>query len=99
MTLRKILATVLFFSMILCTSNSDAAVSDEDFIEICGADSAEEVEEALKTGADVNAKSKSGHTALIGAAIFNHLEVVSLLLKSGADVNCSTPKINGETPL
>jgi uncharacterized protein len=41
----------------------------------------------LGKGADVNARSKSGHTALILAAAAGHLEVVKALLNAGADAN------------
>jgi hypothetical protein len=41
----------------------------------------------LDNGADVNAKTKSGVTALITAAAKSHTEIVKLLLDNGADVN------------
>ena len=47
-------------------------------------------EEAIKNGADVNAKDKEGNTALIDAAGSinkNNKEIVELLINSGADVN------------
>jgi hydroxymethylpyrimidine/phosphomethylpyrimidine kinase len=44
---RKTLVAVLFFSMILFTSNSDAAIRDEDFIKLCESGSVKETEEAL----------------------------------------------------
>ena len=48
---------------------------------------------SLKAGADVNAKSIKGNTAVIGvtalmlAALKGHVNVVEVLLKAGADVN------------
>jgi len=41
----------------------------------------------LKRGDDVNARAKSGHTALMLAAVAGHLEVVKALLNAGADAN------------
>ena len=88
MTRRKILAAVLFFSMILCTANADAAISDKDFFNLCSYGSAKDVGEALKAGADVNAKDQTGATALMyAAADNNNPETIALLLENGADVN------------
>ena len=41
-------------------------------------------------GADVNASSKYGKTALMIAATWGHLDVVKCLAECGADVNAST---------
>lgn len=41
----------------------------------------------LAKGADVNARAKSGHTALTLAAAAGHLNVVKALLDAGADAN------------
>lgn len=51
----------------------------------------------LSRVADVNAKSDSGHTALMGASALDHPTIVKLLIKKGADVNAKTKK--GRTPL
>lgn len=45
------------------------------------------VEVLIKHGADVNAKSNYGFTALMEAAGRGHTEIVDALIKSGADVN------------
>jgi len=66
------------------------AIDDEEFIKLCGAGTLREVEAAIKTGVNINAKSKnSGVTALMSAAQDNYRnpEVVSALIKAGADVN------------
>lgn len=49
------------------------------------------------SGADVNAKCKNGHTALIWAAFNGRLEMVKYLVEQGADVNAENS--DGEKPL
>ena len=51
----------------------------------------------IEKGANVNASSNDGATALHGAAFFCHAEIVKLLLDRGAIVNAKN--IRGETPL
>lgn len=46
-----------------------------------------EVQELLKLGSAVNARSVDGHTALMEALSYGHVEVVQELLKSGASLN------------
>ena len=49
---------------------------------------AEVVELLLKAGADKNARSRSGNTALCLALHQGHVEVARLLLEAVADKNC-----------
>jgi len=51
----------------------------------------------IEKGANVNAKSNDGATALHGAAFFCHPKLVKLLLAKGAAVNAKNKR--GETPL
>jgi uncharacterized protein len=55
------------------------------------------VRRLLKAGADANARSPMGNTALHFAAGHGHLQVVEALLDAHADANASDP--NGYTPL
>ena len=57
-----------------------------------------ETEALLQAGADVDAISNSGQTALMYAVMRNHIEVVDLLLDAGADVNAKI-KSSGATAL
>ncbi len=50
----------------------------------------------LDRGADVNWRSKEGHTALHGAAFLGRYEVADLLISRGADINAKSFK--GELP-
>ena len=60
---------------------------DEYFIELCKFGNVGEVEEAIKEGANINAKDNYGATALMEAANEGNTAIVKLLLKHGADVN------------
>ncbi|MBQ4401572.1 MAG: ankyrin repeat domain-containing protein, partial [Synergistaceae bacterium] len=62
-------------------------MSDKDFLELCKSGNAERVEDAIMSGANVNAKGDNDWTALMWAAWDGHTDVVELLLKHGADVN------------
>lgn len=58
-----------------------------DFLRLCKFGTPEEIQQAVDEGVNVNAKNKSGSSALMFAAGSNSAEVVSLLLDAGADVN------------
>lgn len=51
----------------------------------------------IKNGADVNAKDKTGMTALMVAASHNNAPMIGLLLQSGADT--SAKNVQGQTAL
>ena len=53
------------------------------------------VREQLEKGVDVNARSDSGHTALMLAALAGHLEVVRDLLNAKADPNIRAYTFHG----
>ncbi len=57
----------------------------------------EKVTTALDKGADVNARDKSGWTALILAAYYGYFRVVEFLVSKGADVNAQNN--DGDTAL
>jgi ankyrin repeat protein len=69
------------------TSAFAAAVTPEEFIDICQTGTIREIQAAIKAGADVNGKYNNGRTALMFAAENNNPEVTSLLLKAGADAD------------
>ena len=57
----------------------------------------EPVKQAIAAGADLDAKMQGGYTPLHLAAIYDHKEIVELLITNGANVNAKNK--NGETPL
>jgi len=74
------------------------AMSDEQFLRLCGKGTLEEIGAALNEGANVNARDKNGWTALMHAAYYNpHDGTIGLLLDAGCDVNAAVN--NGVTPL
>ena len=62
-------------------------MSNNDFVTLCFYSDADRVEEAIMNGADVNAKTNKGFTALMSAAKGDHAEIAELLLTYGANVN------------
>ena len=75
------------------------AMSDADFIELCQKGSLQQIKDAIKKGANVNAKDDAGRTVLMQVAYVenSNLEVITALIKAGADVNAKDK--GGYTPL
>ena len=83
-----ILTLVIFFS----------SVFSQDFSDIIRSGTPEEVEKAIKAGADVNERAPEGITPLMAAAQDNtNPEIIDVLIKAGADVNEKDSL--GRTPL
>lgn len=59
----------------------------EELYKAAGSGDVTEVQNLLNKGADVNAKTRNGETALHSAAISGHKQAAELLLANGADVN------------
>src|SRR5258707_862060 len=81
------LAVILCFSVSTYGQDLDAKLLDA----AKGRNTAE-VQKLLGEGADVNAKSKAGRTALMGAADLGQLDTVRVLLEQGADVDAKDRK-------
>ncbi|MCL2001696.1 MAG: ankyrin repeat domain-containing protein, partial [Planctomycetes bacterium] len=73
------------------------AMSDKDFLELCVNGTPEEVERAIKSGANVNAVDDDGVTPLMYAARSNVVPVAALLLEAGADIEAYDR--DGDMPL
>jgi ankyrin repeat protein len=94
-------ATAFVFVMVLAvgfvSASFAAAMSDADFVELCRSGTPGQIQAALKAGANANARSSNydAWTPLTRAASENeNPEVISILVKAGADV-----KWHGGTPL
>ncbi|MCL1876307.1 MAG: ankyrin repeat domain-containing protein [Synergistaceae bacterium] len=68
---------------------SAAAMSADEFVNLCTEGTPQQIEAAIKAGADVNAKSESGFMPLLVAAMENSAEVLTLLIQAGADINAA----------
>jgi len=94
--MKKILSVIFIIFFILAGSVS--AFGQKNFFELVKTGTLEEVNNAIKAGADVNARDKNGWTPLMYAAWKNqNPEVIKVLLEAGADVNARNKY--GGTPL
>ena len=64
-----------------------ATLNDDDFLALCRDGTAEEIQEAINSGANLRAKDTEDNTALMIAAEQNTPEVVAALLDAGADIS------------
>ena len=55
-----------------------------------------QVRAMLAIGVDPNSKTKHGYTALMGAALNGHLDIIKILLDAGADPEVEA---SGKTPI
>ena len=84
-------AAALFLAFLPITASYGAALSDEDFLELCGSGTPEDIELAIQDGANVMAVNDDTESALHIAAIYNENSgVVTALITNGADVNAAT---------
>ena len=85
MIVKKILLVAM--CVLLFALPSFGAVSDADFIELCETGTAQQAEEAIHAGANINAEDIDGKRALMHAAMNNkNPEVIAALIKAGAEV-------------
>jgi ankyrin repeat protein len=92
---------ILFFIpyIIYCQENNQysTAILNNRLLEAAYGDSLHTVAELISAGADVNAMTVEGVTALMYASQNGNIEMVNYLINSGADVNLSPE--NGQTAL
>ncbi|GHV40077.1 hypothetical protein FACS1894187_20640 [Synergistales bacterium] len=87
--MKKIISAVFALSVLFMSAGiGGAAISTQEFADLCKKGTPDKVKAAINGGADVNAKNSDGWTALMVAAQNNpNPEVIATLLKNGADVN------------
>lgn len=98
---KKLMAVVVLVTVMFVVPSWGAQfrkrISDSQFIDMCKEGNTQGVIEAIKSGANVNAKDNGDYTALMWEAGGGYTETVNALIKAGADVNAKT--IFGETAL
>jgi len=70
----------------MATASADTPI-DQMLIDAAGRGDVTETQRLLGAGASVQARGRSGLTALLAATRGNHVEVARLLISAGADVN------------
>ena len=68
-------------------NSESSAKSNDAFLELCKSGNSVKIEEAINNGANVDARTDDGKTALIWAAWNGYSESAEILLRHGADVN------------
>ena len=78
----------IVFSLFLVMLSCPFALFSVDFMTVVQTGTVAEVQQAIKAGADVNARNDYGVTPLMCAVAYNtHAGVLSVLIKASADVN------------
>ncbi|MBQ7577042.1 MAG: ankyrin repeat domain-containing protein [Synergistaceae bacterium] len=93
--MKRLLLSILIIFSILNANQVQAAksqnISGEKFLDLCRNGTAQEIINAINSGANVNAKDDDGTTAfMIASAVNKDSEVINALIKAGADVNAKT---------
>src|SRR6266850_8141703 len=100
---------VVALAPLACTSSQEKArarlgvmniaYSDDSFVERAAAGDSVVVRDFLQSGIKPNVTGKDGRTPLIAAAEAGRLDIVQLLLQSGAQVNATDKSKARNTPL
>ncbi len=71
------------------TKTQNSAISDMEFMKLCRIGNADDVKNAIMSGANVNAKDSDNMTILMFAVAEGRIDMAKLLLQNGADVNAA----------
>ena len=78
---------VFTHGVVVADSIFESAVQAPDVVYWASLGRVEKVKAALESGGNSNSRDESGYSALSAASENNHLEIVKLLVASGADIN------------
>ena len=94
----RFLLTLSLFALCLMGTASTATAGDvEALYQAAGEGKPAEVATLIKSGADVNGRTRSGSYAMNAAAVENEVEVIQVLIDHNADPNVQNRQ--GDTPL
>ena len=79
--------SMVLFSFPLLFPHTAYGDINADLLEAAKIGNTAKVEQLLKQGADANAETEDGWTAVMDAAVFGHTETVKAFIDAGADVN------------
>jgi len=82
--MRKRIVVAVVLAVIMAAS---AYAQTSDFFQLVSNGTAQQVQAAIKNGADVNAQDKDGKTPLMAAVLNPNAGVIDTLLKAGANIN------------
>ncbi|MEW6737588.1 MAG: ankyrin repeat domain-containing protein [Acidobacteriota bacterium] len=91
----KVIVTMVMVTLIIATGYSHSqedidatkVALEANFVQAGWNGDLDTIHTLLQSDVDVNAKSKDGNTALMGAALNNRVDVIKVLLENGADIH------------
>src|SRR5690242_10095527 len=83
-------STVLLLTLFLA-GRVHAQSSIEDLVNALRQGNIAQLNAAIASGTDANARDRYGNTLLMDAAVYGPLDSLAFLLKHGADVNAANP--------
>lgn len=88
---RGVSRSIYIMAAFVCMLYSGLSAANPDLFDAARSGDTTRLEQALSSGADIDARDEDGYTALMWAARHGHLSAVRLLNEKGADLQLRTP--------